>query len=170
MSLTSRVTLPNLDLPVAGGGRFDLSAQKPEAFTMVVVYRGLHCPICKTYLNDLNRKMDDFSQAGVVAVAVTSDTMERAEKAKNEWGLDRLPILYDMPIELGRQWGLSVSRAIIDSEPALFLEPGLFLVDPDRKLYAASVQTMPFARPSFSEVLQAVQYVVKNGYPARGEA
>jgi hypothetical protein len=36
-------------------------------------------------------------------------------------------------------------------------------------LYAASVQTMPFARPHFSEVLAAVKFVTKNNYPARGE-
>ena len=170
MSLKSRVTVPNLDLPLAGGGRFNLAEQKPAAFTMLVVYRGLHCPICKGYLNDLNRKMGDFEQAGVIAVAATSDNAERAEKAKLDWKLDRLPLAYDMPIDIGREWGLSVSKAIGDAEPEVFLEPGLFLVDPDRKLYAASVQTMPFARPNFVEVLQAVQYVVKNGYPARGEA
>ncbi len=170
MPMKTRTTLPNLDLPLVGGGRFDLSAQKPEAFSMIVVYRGLHCPICKGYLADLNRKMVDFAKAGVIAVAATSDGVERADKAKNDWKLDDLPIAYDMPVSLGREWGLSVSKAITDSEPDLFLEPGLFLIDPDRKLYAASTQSMPFARPAFSDVLQAVQYVVKNGYPARGEA
>ena len=170
MLLKTRTMLPNLDLPLAGGGRFDLSAQKPEAFTMIVVYRGLHCPICKGYLADLNRKMADFAEAGVIAVAATSDGVERAEKAKKDWNLDSLPIAYDMTVSLGREWGLSVSKAIIDSEPELFLEPGLFLIDPLGKLYAASTQTMPFARPGFADVLQAVRYVVKNGSPARGEA
>jgi len=153
MPLKTRTTLPNLDLPLVGGGRFDLSAQKPEAFSMIVVYRGLHCPICKGYLADLNRKMVDFAKAGVIAVAATSDGVERADKAKKDWKLDDLPIAYDMPVSLGREWGLSVSKAITESEPDLFLEPGLFLIDPDRKLYAASTQTMPFARPAFSEVL-----------------
>lgn len=170
MSLKTRTLLPNLDLPLAGGGRFDLSKQNPAAFTMVVVYRGLHCPICKGYLHALNGKMDEFESAGVIAIAATSDGAERAEKAKLEWKLDKLPVVYDMPIKLGREWGLSVSRAISDAEPELFLEPGLFLIDPKGELYAASVQTMPFARPNFSEVLQAVQYVAKNNYPARGEA
>jgi hypothetical protein len=39
----------------------------------------------------------------------------------------------------------------------------------DGTLYFASVQTMPFARPNFSEVLQALDFVLNNDYPARGE-
>ena len=54
-------------------------------------------------------------------------------------------------------------------EPALFSEPGLFLVLPDRTLYFASVQTMPFARPHFTDILAALDYVIAKNYPARGE-
>jgi hypothetical protein len=52
----------------------------------------------------------------------------------------------------------------------LFSEPGVFLVRTDGTLYWASVQTMPFARPHFNEMLTAIDFVLKNGYPARGEA
>lgn len=165
-----RLTVPSLDLPLVGGGHFSLSSEKPDAFTMIVVYRGLHCPICKTYLRDLNGKIGDFGAVGVSPIAVTSDPADRANKAKTEWGLDQLRLAYDLPIELGRKWGLFVSHGITDAEPAEFVEPGLFLVRPDLTLYAASVQTMPFARPSFSEILGAIQFVTKNNYPARGEA
>lgn len=165
-----RLAVPELDLPLVGGGRFSLAAEKPAAFTMIVVYRGLHCPICRTYLHDLNGKIGEFGAAGVSAVAVTSDGAERATKAKTQWELDKLRLAYDMPIELGRKWGLFVSKGISDKEPPEFLEPGLFLVRPDNTLYAASVQTMPFARPGFSEILGAVQFVNKINYPARGEA
>lgn len=162
--------VPDLDLPLAGGGRFSLTGEKPGAFTMPVFYRGLHCPICKSYLADLDSKIDAFKAIGVSAVAVTSEMQDRAEQAKKEWGLDKLPLAYGMPIALGREWGLSVSSAISEKEPRQFLEPGLFLVRPDLTLYAASVQTMPFARPSFGELLSALQFIVKNNYPARGDA
>ena len=49
-------------------------------------------------------------------------------------------------------------------------EPGLFLVRPDGTLYAASIQTMPFARPHVADVLAAVDYITKKAYPPRGEA
>jgi len=34
----------------------------------------------------------------------------------------------------------------------MFIEPALFLVRPDRTLYYASVQSMPFGRPSFKAI------------------
>ncbi|MDE2112675.1 MAG: AhpC/TSA family protein [Alphaproteobacteria bacterium] len=161
---------PGMDLPMVGGGRFSLVAEKPATFTMIVVYRGLHCPICKTYLRALNGRIGEFEAVGVGAVAVSSDTVDRAGKAKVDWELDKLRLAYDLSIKLGREWGLFVSRGISEKEPPEFVEPGLFLVRPDNTLYAASIQTMPFTRPSLSEILGAVQFVTKNSYPARGEA
>ena len=54
-------------------------------------------------------------------------------------------------------------------EPALFSEPGLFLVRPDGTLYWSAVQTMPFSRPHFADVLTALDFVIDKNYPARGE-
>jgi hypothetical protein len=54
-------------------------------------------------------------------------------------------------------------------EPALFSEPGLFLVRPDGTLYFATVQTMPFARPHFDDIVKAIDFVLAKDYPARGE-
>lgn len=54
-------------------------------------------------------------------------------------------------------------------EPALFSEPGLFMVGPDRALYYGAVQKMPFVRPHFSELLGALDFAIEKNYPARGE-
>lgn len=48
-------------------------------------------------------------------------------------------------------------------------EPGLFLVSEQQTLFYGSVQTMPFVRPHFSELLGAVDFAIANNYPARGE-
>ncbi len=168
--LFPRQSVPPLRVGLVDGDSFEVEKEKPANFTLVVFYRGLHCPICKTYLREFNSKVEEFQAAGVYSIAITSDIAERAEAAKSDWGLDKLRVAYDMPIEQGRRWGLFVSRGISNKEPAQFLEPGLFLVRPDNTLYAASIQTMPFARPQFSDVLSAVQFITKNNYPARGEA
>jgi hypothetical protein len=54
-------------------------------------------------------------------------------------------------------------------EPPLFSEPALYLVQADGTLYFGSVQTMPFARPHFADILAAIDYVVAKNYPPRGE-
>lgn len=172
--LFPRQQVPQLSLPVVSGGTWDLSEDKPEKFTMLVVYRGLHCPICSRYLADLNNKIDKFTERGVNAIITSSDPEDRAEKAKTDWGLDKLTVTYGMTLEQGRQWGLYISKGIGKTsigieEPALFLEPGLFLIRPDNELYFSTIQTMPFARPSFAEILGALDFVQSRNYPGRGE-
>lgn len=137
---------------------------------MIVFYRGLHCPVCKTYIAELDAKLSEFTRRGIEVVAVSGDTNERAQQSCTEWGLTQLAVGYGFPIDEARIWGFFVSHAIKESEAAEFFEPGLFLIKPDRTLYASSVNSMPFARPHFGGVLNAIDFVVKNHYPARGEA
>lgn len=170
MSLKPRLKVPDLSLPTVDGARFTLSDSRPPAFTLIVAYRGLHCPICKTYLRDLDRKLSDFEKLGVAVVTISTDDRTRATQTKQDWGLGRLMIAYDFAIDEARRWNLYISAGIKDEEPPLFAEPGLFLIRPDQTLYAASIQTMPFARPQISEVLGAVKFVTEHNYPARGEA
>lgn len=161
---------PRLEVETVGGERWVLSEQSPEHFTMVVFYRGLHCPVCKRYLQSLEGMARDFRERGVGILAVSGDTRERAEQARREWELSEVPVGYGQSVESMREWGLWVSHAIKDEEPELFGEPGLFLVRPDGTLYYAAVQSMPFARPPFRELIGAIDFALKNDYPARGEA
>jgi peroxiredoxin len=172
--LVPRQIVPPLAVSLVGGGRFDIAAENPEHFTLVVFYRGLHCPICRTQLADLEKKLQDFAKRGVSVVAISSDNAERTERSKREWNLPNLRLGFGLDLRVARAWGLYVStgRGMTSAgveEPALFSEPGLFLVRPDRTLYFASVQTMPFARPHFADILGAIDYVLGKDYPARGE-
>jgi hypothetical protein len=81
-----------------------------------------------------------------------------------------VPVAYGQSLESMREWGLYVSKGIKEGEPDEFGEPGLFLIQPDGTLYAGVINTMPFARPHFDDVLAAVPYVTEHSYPARGEA
>jgi peroxiredoxin len=172
--LIPRQPVPALAVPLVGGGRFDIVNERPEHFTFVVFYRGLHCPICRTQLGELETKLPDFAKRGVGVVALSSDVAERAGRAQQEWKLPNLRLGYGLDLAVARAWGLyiSTSRGMTSAgveEPALFSEPGLFLVRPDRTLYFASVQTMPFARPHFTDILAALDFVTAKNYPARGE-
>ena len=141
---------------------------------MIVFYRGLHCPICGLYLGDLNRRAEAFRECGVEVVVISSDSEERSRQAAEKWGLDQLTVGHSLPLDKAREWGLYVSAGIGKTsagveEPALFSEPGLYMVRPDGTLYFGTVQTMPFARPAFGDILKALDFVIDRGYPARGE-
>lgn len=172
--LLPRTPAPDLRVPTVGGGEWDLSQRQAERFFMISFYRGLHCPICKTYLEQLNRLADDFAQRGVDTLVVSNDPQDRAERTKQEWGLDKLTIGYGLSLEDTRRWNLYISSgkgttSMGVEEPREFGEPGLFLLKPDRTLYFISIQSMPFARPNWREVLGALDFVIEKDYPARGE-
>jgi len=174
--LIPRQRVPPLEISVVDQGAWRLADQKPPKFSLVIFYRGFHCPICSGYLMDLERRLGALSERGVEVIAVSSDPEDRARMAVEKWGLDKLKIGYDLTLDNARQWGLFISSqrgpdptptGVV--EPPLFSEPGMFLVRPDGTLYFASVQTMPFTRPNIGDVVKALDVVEAEDYPARGE-
>ncbi|MEX5599604.1 peroxiredoxin-like family protein [Pseudophaeobacter sp. C1-32P7] len=172
--LIPRQKTPNLSLPLLGGGTFDLSKADSERGTVICFYRGLHCPICANYLKELEKKTADFAERGVATIAISADGEERAQAMADKIEAKSLRFAYDLPLDVAKQWGLYISTSrgttsIGLEEPALFSEPGLFMVTPEQTLYYGSVQTMPFVRPHFSELVSALDFAIANDYPARGE-
>lgn len=173
-SLMPRYPVPALNVQLTTGGRFVLGATPGNAFDLLVFYRGLHCPICAKYLMELERLMPEFEKRGVQVVAVSSDNAERAQAMADKIKAQHLRVGYELSLQSARQWGLYISASrgqtsIGIEEPALFSEPGVFIVRPDGTLYYGSTQTMPFARPQFQDLLGAIDFAVAKDYPARGE-
>jgi peroxiredoxin len=172
--LIPRQPVPSLAIDTVAHGPFDLASDQPQHFSMIVFYRGLHCPICTKYLLELERLVPEFAKRGTSAIAVSTDGVDRARTMSQKISAAQLRIGYGVSVTSARAWGLyiSTSRGKTSTgvdEPALFSEPGLFLVRPDGTLYYGAVQTMPFARPNFNDLLGALDFVIANSYPARGE-
>lgn len=172
--LIPRQAVPHLQLQTLDHGAYDLIADAPDRFSLVVFYRGLHCPICAKYLLELGRLQADFEKRGVKVIAVSSDTAERAREMAAKVNAPALRFGYGLALGHAREWGLYISTSrgttsIGIEEPALFAEPGVFIVRPDASLYYGAVQTMPFARPHFDELLGAIDFAISKDYPARGE-
>lgn len=172
--LTPRQKTPGLTLPLLGGGTFDLSTEDSQRGTVITFYRGLHCPICANYLSELEKRVDAFAERGVNTIAVSTDGEERTREMAEKIGAEKLRFGYDLSLQKAREWGLYISTgrgktSIGIEEPALFAEPGLFMVTPEQTLYYGSVQTMPFVRPHFSELVSALDFAIEKNYPARGE-
>ena len=159
---------PDLTVPLLRGGTYRLADQRPGTFTMVVFFRGLHCPVCRAQLGELERRLGEFVQRGIEVIAVSGETRERTTQLAQEWRLEHLPLAYGLTEDQMRAWGLFVSHGINDAESPVFSEPGLFLISPDHTVYYESILSMPVGRPRVDDLLGGIDYWVSHGYPARG--
>jgi len=166
---TPKHTAPDLKFPLLDGNQWVLADQNPDNFTLVVFYRGLHCPLCKKYLQQLQELLPEFEQRGVNVVAVSMDSEKRARLSRQKWELSNLTLGYGLSEKSARDWTLYLSTGVKDGEPSEFSEPGLFLIDNSNQIYYSAINSNPWGRPYLPSFVKAVDYIVQSGYPARGE-
>lgn len=168
MRTSPEETMPAVEARLAGGGHWRLAEEHPAKLALLVFYCGAHCPICRGWLEDLERLVPVFGSHGVSVIALSCDKRDGALKAKKDWNLAQLRIGYKLDPEDARKAGLYIS----EDANRLYTEPGIFVVKPEEgTLYAAWVQSQPHARPTFAEVLSAVEGMLAHGLPRpRGSA
>jgi len=170
-------TAPTLSLPTLSGETFTLANRNPDKFTIVVFYRGLHCPLCSSHLKEIEERLDAVTAAGMEIVAVSMDDQAKASETSKRVAASlstpavelKATIAYGLTEDAARSWGLYISKGMANSaEPAVFSEPGIAVIQPDNKVFMIQVQSAPFSRPSIDQLLGGLQYAFKNKYPFRG--
>ncbi len=137
---------------------------------MLIVYRGKHCPLCKTYLNTLDAMLDDFNAASIAVATVSADTAEKAKAEVVECGW-RVLVAYDLSVAQMRELGLYVSDPRPPQETDRpFVEPGLFVINPAGLVQIVDVSNAPFARPDLKSLLGGIGFAMAKDYPIRGRA
>jgi peroxiredoxin len=170
-------TMPAIDARLVGGGRWALAREKSAKLSLLAFYRGVFCPICRVWLGELDRLAPGFEKRGVSVIALSCDKKDGAEKAVTDWGLKNLRVGYKLDVEDARRAGLYISEGrrlslvTNQKEPMLFAEPALLLVRPEGELYAAWIQSTPYARVHIAEVLGAMDNFLAKDLPEpRGSA
>jgi len=160
--------MPELDLERVGGGKARVGGK--GRWQLVVVYRGKHCPICKSYLANLEQLRGEFAKLGTEVVAISADPKEKAEPHVAEIGLT-VPVGYGLSLEQMRALGLYISDPRDASETDRpFAEPGLFVVNPEGLVQAVDRSNAPWARPDLAMVARGIG-VVQTKFPQiRGTA
>jgi uncharacterized protein YciI/peroxiredoxin len=159
----------SLDVALVRGGRWRLADQAPKAFTLILIFTGMHCSFCKPEVEELARRRAEFATLGIETITVSMDDAGRAERMLLEWEAGDLPVGFGLTEAQARNWGLYVSRRVKPVEPEIFTEPGLFLVRPDGTIYAAFQSTSPWLRPDLSTLLRGIKLAMDRGTPPRGE-
>lgn len=167
--LISGGTLPAITLPLVGGGEATLGESKSSnVWQILIVYRGLHCPICHKYLKRLEELREGFTNTSAEILAVSGDPLEKARAMKEKHGL-KFPIAYDLSIPQMRQLGLYISDPRGPQETDRpFAEPATFALNRDGKIQLIELSNTPFNRADLSELLESVEWIDENDYPIRG--
>ena len=162
--------VPALDLPLTIDARFELEKQDPENFTMLVFYRGKHCPMCTSYLKDLEVLLPEFHALAVDVVAVSADP---ETKASDQIALVQpsYPVGYGLSLDQMHDLGLYVSdpRSAEETDQP-FAEPGIFVVNADGQAQVTDISNAPYARPDLRTLLGGLRFIrnPENNYPIRG--
>jgi peroxiredoxin len=149
--------MPRITLPRVGGG--EVSTEAGDRWKMVVVYRGKHCPICKTYLKTLDGLLDDFNKIGTDVIAISGDPQDKAESdVKHEnWRFDTG---YGLAPAQMRDLGLYISEPRSPEETDRpFPEPGLFVINPEGNIHIVDVSNAPFARPDLNALVKGLTFI-----------
>ena len=168
-ALTAGTLFPKTDVPRLGGGTLTLGApQGGHDWQLVVIYRGLHCPLCKKYLTELEALAPQFHSQGVDVVVASGDPEEKAQAMAEEF-IPNVPMGYGMTVAQMQALGLYVSDPRSPQETDRpFPEPGLFVINGDGAIQMVDVSNAPFLRPDLEKVLSGITFIRANDYPIRG--
>lgn len=160
---------PPTQVAALGGGTVTLGVPRGgHDWQLVVVYRGLHCPLCKKYLARLQELESGFNAQGVDVVAVSGDPLTKAQAFAEEVALT-VTVGHDLSVPQMRDLGLYVSdpRSAQETDRP-FPEPGLFVINDRGAIQIVDVSNAPFARPDLQSILNGITFIRGNDYPVRG--
>ena len=89
--LVPRQKTPALSVPTLNQEQFDLASETNPQGTVICFYRGLHCPLCATYLKEFQALVSDFAERGFETIAISSDGKDRTEQMAEK--VDEVPFL-----------------------------------------------------------------------------
>lgn len=140
-----------------------------HVWTLVIVYRGQHCPICTNFLNALDSLAGGFQGIQVNIVAVSADSKEQLQKNIEDDLSVSFPLYHSLALDDMKRLGLYISEPRGDSETDhLFAEPAMFVVNHRNKVQLLNISNGPFARPDVDQLLEGLRYARENEYPIRG--
>lgn len=146
----------------------DFTFGAPGAWQALFVIRGQHCPICKSYLGELEARREALAELSVSVAAVSADS-EAQTRITAEAAKPGFPLLYGMAEATMQALGLYVSEPRSPQETDhRFPEPALFVVNPDGVLHLVDVANAPFLRPDLDRLVGGLRFVIQNNYPIRG--
>jgi len=168
---TAGALFPTIRIDTLSNGEIELGKpQNGKDWQMVVVYRGKHCPICTSYLKQLESLKEKFYGNGIGIVAVSADPESKASAHYQKMELS-FPVAYDLSIEQMKTLGLYISHPRSEQETDRpFAEPGLYIINEKGEVQVTDISNAPFTRPELESLASGLRFIrdPDNNYPIRG--
>lgn len=146
----------------------DYTFGTPGKWQALFVFRGQHCPICKSYLAGLEQRRASFEKLGISIAAVSADS-EAQTRAMIAASKPSFTMLYGMDIPTMQRLGLYISEPrSADETDHRFPEPALLVVNDTGLLQIVEAANAPFVRPDLDLLLKGLGFVIENNYAIRG--
>lgn len=159
--------LPEITFAKAGGGEVKIGGSRAK-YSLVMVYRGAHCPRCKSYLNRLENMRAEWDNLGVEIAVVSADSREKAEADVKEFGWT-FDVGYGLEQADMERLGVYITEPLSPNEAdGNFAEPGMFFVKPSGDVQLVAISNGPAVRPDLADLLDGARYNIKNDRPTRG--
>ena len=116
--------IPDIYFSLINGISIRLS-EETSNWTLLIVYRGLHCPICKDYAAKFENKLSKLEDINTQLIFISSDPKDKATKFAEELNL-KSKIGYGLTIDQMRKLGLYLSEPRPNEVDIYFLSPVCF--------------------------------------------
>ncbi len=170
---------PSIKLKNAKGNTIDLADRNGDRWKLIVVYRGIHCPLCSKYLKTLESLYTEFTKKGIDIMAISADTIEKLSVQIKTDNLN-FPMACELSADQMRTLGLFISEPLSSEDNNnLFSEPGLFIINSNGYLHITERSNAPYLRPDLTTLPSTLSYIKQSGdkrhdslggdyYPIRG--
>ena len=116
--------IPDIYFSLINGSSIRLS-EETSNWTLLMVYRGLHCPICKDYAVKFENKLSKLQDINTQLILISADPKEQAKIFAEELNL-KSKIGYGLTIDQMRKLGLYLSEPRPNEVDIYFLSPVCF--------------------------------------------
>ncbi len=144
---------PSLTLPAVGGGAVSLPQDLAGAFGVVLIYRGVWCPVCRDQLTEYAAAEPGLDALGVKVVALSVDDEAAGAKLVGEQHLT-----FRIGHSANADQVAAATGAFTNDKPH-YLQPTDFILAPDGTILNAMYSSNAMGRITAAEVTRFVTFI-----------
>ncbi len=146
-------TFPTMTVAKVGGGTIHLPGDLAGSWSVVLIYRGAWCPLCREQLEEYEARRAELDGLGVKFVAFSVDDEATTSKLAAD-----LHLSFPMGFGADADQVVATLGAAVNAEPH-YVQPTDFILTPDGSVVNAMYSTNAMGRITAGEVIRMVSFI-----------